>query len=406
MNHHQQSRRGRLFALTAAVTALGLGGAGVQATTEPPEPAEGTSGDDAEFETEWADLIAAAQEEGELVTIGGPNVQDGEGEVFQAFADEFGIELTMDVGSTDEILARMLAERQQGIYSVDVNLAGPSATGRMLEAGVFTELMPQIIHPDALDRSTGWFLDDWPWHADDTEQQFCTHYALHSDVNFMPIYYNTDLVSEEQVAGIESWDDLLDPQWVGQFVIGNVAAGEAGSDRIIGWQTLGEEWFARFVTEMEPTVLQLDTSREMSDGLARGDWAFAMFADSDVPFEEAQELGLPVAPFPHSFSEGFPGNPYGSLCIFDQAAHPATAQLFVNWLLSQEGQQIYNDLLTRNDSTALRTDVTQGNVADDVWARAHDPGLTLLDDPEAARLADEESIAWWQEQFEALGIAP
>ena len=357
------------------------------------------------FEDAWSELIAAAQAEGELVTIGGPNVAEGEAPVFQHFADEFGLELTMVTGSSDEIVSRVLAERGQGIYSVDVAVAGGGGTSRLLEAGVFTPMMDQLIRPDAIDRSTGWYVDTIPWHPDDVDQQYCTNYSLRADTNFMPLYYNTDNVTAADLDGLHSWYDLLDPKWKGRFAIGNAAAGEAGTDRILGWIGLGgQEWFDRLLREMDPEVIVVDSAREMSDGLARGEWDFAMFVDSTVPFEEAQELGLPVAPFPATFEEGSPTSPAGNLCVFDQAAHPAAAQLFANWLLSTEGQTAYNELLERFDNVAMRSDAPQGNVPDDAWARITSPNMVVISDPEQLRAADEESLAWFQATFAELGL--
>src|SRR5262245_52012593 len=104
------------------------------------------------FEAEWAELISAAQAEGELVIVGVSRVVDG-AEVEEAFSDQFGIDVTTSTGSGNDLSSRILAERGQGLYSVDVALYG---NARIVEAGVFKPLLPELIHPEAIDRSQGW----------------------------------------------------------------------------------------------------------------------------------------------------------------------------------------------------------------------------------------------------------
>jgi len=390
--------RARMTGVVLAATAVLA--VPLSAASVPPDD----SGAGVAFEQQWEELIAAAQDEGALVTIGGPNVAEGEGAVFQHFADEFGLDLEMVVGSADEVVSRVLAERQQGIYSVDIAVPGGSTMARLLEAGVFAPLPDLLIHPEALDRSSGWHTDHIPWNPDDPDQMYGTSYSMRADANFVPMFYNTDNITEDDIASLDSWYDLLDPKYQGRIVIGDVGHGTAGNDRILGWLGLGgADFFERLMAEMDVEVLPSGSSREMADGLARGDWDFGLFIDSDEPFISAEEDGLPVALFVNTFSEGSPTSPGGNLGVFDQAPHPAAAQLVVNWLLSVEGQTAYNEYNTNAGNVALM-DVPQGNIPDDIWARATNPNATFFELDDAWAQADADSLAWWEAKFSELGI--
>ncbi len=79
--------------------------------------------------------------------------------------------------------------------------------------------------------------------------------------------------------------------------------------------------------------------RQTVDWLAKGRFHLALFVGSGN-VTTAQEQGLPVALIPgEQFREGSPLAPSGgAVGLMDRAPHPNAARLFVNWLLSKEGQ--------------------------------------------------------------------
>ena len=193
--------------------------------------ASGATEVDADFEARWAELIAAAQAEGELVGING-DTGPGEVKVREEFTRQFGIAYTVTSGNSEETTSRLLAERAQDLYTVDIANLGGSGTDRLLEAGVYQPLMPHLIHPEALDRSTGSRLDYIPWHESDAEKQYVTLYLVDAQPNIIDFYYNTDNVTDEDLEQLQSWQDFLDPRWAGRIGLGNVPKarmGEIGS---------------------------------------------------------------------------------------------------------------------------------------------------------------------------------
>jgi ABC-type Fe3+ transport system substrate-binding protein len=65
--------------------------------------------------------------------------------------------------------------------------------------------------------------------------------------------------------------------------------------------------------------------------------------------EDAAKQGLPVKFFePAWFKEGaFVGPSQGGVSLFKNAPHPNAAKIAINWLLSQEGQNAYQDIFAQ-----------------------------------------------------------
>jgi ABC-type Fe3+ transport system substrate-binding protein len=80
--------------------------------------------------------------------------------------------------------------------------------------------------------------------------------------------------------------------------------------------------------------------RQLGDALARGKLAFALGV-SFYTLEGFLTANLPVKELP-PVKEGLPAsNGSGVIGVVKNAPHPNAAKVFVNWLLSKEGQELY-----------------------------------------------------------------
>jgi hypothetical protein len=109
----------------------------------------------------------------ELVAILGPDTVEAERQIYNAFGQKFGLKMTLVGGPADEVVNRVLAERSQGLYTVDIAGLGGNGTRRAVTAKLFTELTPQLFHPDILDRS-GWRVSWFPWSSDHPDRKYVT----------------------------------------------------------------------------------------------------------------------------------------------------------------------------------------------------------------------------------------
>lgn len=397
--------KGRTAAATAA--AISLVSLGLTACGSSGPTAAGSLPAGAEWRTQaMTKLIAEAKSEGHLVIAAGTNDVQYTSNVWKKFGQTFGITITQVSGDPKQVSSRIIAESQQGLNQVDVATLGGGATSRILSAHLFQPMVPQLILPQDVNRSTGWHLNYMPWDPVDTAQKYCTDTLLDPGTNVPKVYYNTKNVTAADLAALHTWSGILNPKYKGKIVLGDVPAAVDESDIAPSWVYLGESFFNRLLTTMNVSVEAVGNDLQMSNGLARGQWDFAIFPGSDVPFVTANQQGLPVALLPNNvFTPGAPATLGGRLCIFGKPAHPAAAKLFVNWVMSQAGQGAYNEFDTRPDEVALRSDVPQGKVPGATWALVDQPGLRVFDQSKYPN-AENDAIAWWKAKFQQLKLAP
>jgi iron(III) transport system substrate-binding protein len=381
---------------TAAPTTTTTGAPGDTTTTTAAPTA------DEIFQAEWDALVAAAQAEGELVMVLSTNNAASQQPVFDKFGEIFGINMVYAVGSTSEMNTRVLAERSQGIYDVDVSVMGTSASNGFLEGGAVADLASLLIDPSIADRSL-WFLEDFPWLPTDETQSSVTDYLLRNEPNITRVFYNTDVLTEDVWAGVDSFLDFIDdPQFQGRIVIANVFDESSdGTSNALGrlWLKFeGPEFFDRLFNDNPPDVVATGDARTIVDGIARGEWDLCFLCDivsSDAA--QAAEDGLPIAQLTKTLAEGPNTDLTGHTLVFDQAKNPAAAQLFINWILSTEGHTTINELIDPAVSEGvqgLRKDAPQGAIPDDTWAVTRDPYVAILLDPTELRAARDEAHAY------------
>jgi iron(III) transport system substrate-binding protein len=142
------------------------------------------------------------------------------------------------------------------------------------------------------------------------------------------IAYNKELVKNPP----KSWMDLLKPEY-GDGQIGQVIAPSGGTTwtRIMfERQVLGEDYWARHAAN-KPRLYP--SGAPLSDALVRGEVAIAPLIYNII--YPKQRDGAPVATF--FPPEGVPIVPYAS-GIPKTAQSPNAARLYMDWLLSDEGQ--------------------------------------------------------------------
>ncbi len=316
------------------------------------------------FEEEWEALKAAAREEGKLVLLVGNRTPLGP-PVREAFGEQFGIEVTLSGASGSQHAPRVAAEREAGRFEVDAVILGRSTTGpRLAEPGFMTPIDDQLFHPDALDLSKWWMNRFWYREPEGVEPKFSLAFAVKALKNPIEPSYNSGLVTEADIADINSVWDLLDDKWAGKIVaMSPLETGASGTiTAIYGHTEMGPEWLARFYAK-EFDVTFVGDVRTIVDSLAKGGHAFSLF---DQGASTAYELllleGVPVHTWDKNLKEGgvLKTTSPTWLAMMDQAPNPNAAKLFLNWWLTQEGQTAYHTLASTPPPPSLREDVPPG----------------------------------------------
>ena len=312
-------------------------------------------------------MKAAARAEGKMTLVTGNNSSRGLVPVVRgAFGEQFGIDVTIHGGSGSQLAPRIAAERQAGRYEVDVVILGRGTVGpRLAEPGFMTPIKDQLFHPDALDPSKWWMNRFWYREPEGVEPKYTIAFAVRASKNPIEPTYNTDVVTEADVAEINSIWDFLDDKWKGQWIaLSPLDPGGRGVIQIIySHPEVGPEWLARFYSKEFDATFVGDV-RTIVDSIALGGHAFSAFDQgARTQITELRTEGLPVDVWSKNLKEGGIVETAASLAwtgIMDRAPNPNAAKLFLNWFLTQEGQTAYHTLSAVPPNPSLREDVPPG----------------------------------------------
>ena len=286
--------------------------------------------------------------------------------VREAFGEQFGIEVTIHGGSGPQHMARISAERQAGRYEVDVVIHGRTMMGdRLGPAGFLAPIQELLFHPDALDPSKWWMNRFYYREPEGVEPKFSIAFAVRASQNPIELTYNTELVTEADIAEINSAWDFLDDKWKGQMIaLSPLDSGAHGRLQLIyAHPEMGPEWLVRFYAKGFDVTFVGDV-RTIVDSIALGGHAFSAFdRGASGQIVELRNEGAPVDVWTKNLKEGGVVATAASLAwigMMDRAPNPNAAKLFVNWFLTQEGQTAYHTLSAVAPNPSLREDVPPG----------------------------------------------
>jgi iron(III) transport system substrate-binding protein len=294
--------------------------------------ASGAMAQSAGWQKVWNDTLAAAKTEGKVVVAGSPDpvMRD---KIIPTFTKRYGISVDFIAGHSSQIAARVKAERLAGIYSMDVYMAGAGTTvltlyqGKMIDA-----LKPMLIRPEVTDPSH-WKGGKLPFA--DKENQYI--FLAFNRVDSL-MFINTDYVKKDE---IKNYHDLLQPKWKGKIATEDPRAHGRGISRSAQlYSQFGADFIKKLYIDQKPAIT--DDRRQLTDWLARGTYPVCLTCRTDdaeklikegfhlyevYDLKDTKNL-LNAAPF--------------LLTVADKAPHPNATRIFVNWLLSKEGLEIYS----------------------------------------------------------------
>jgi len=305
-----------------------------------------------EWQAEWDKTLAAAEKEGQVTVYGPPGTtfQDA----ISAFQSSFPkIKLVYVAGSGTANSQRLVTERRAGKFLADAFIGGSGSMIEILFDGNLLEPMPPLLLLPEVKDPTVW-LGKSHTYADAKGQYV---FMMQGNVNTTLAAYNTKLAKPE---GLNSHWDLLQPKWKGKMVVYDPRArGHIQSVRSIYYSPkLGGEYFRRLFGEMDVTLSR--DQRMMIDWVAQGKYLLSIFsAGNDVL--DAKKKGLPVDLIDVPDDESYMSGGFGHVAAVNKAPHPAANKIFLNWLLSKEGQLKWQE---KSDNNSLRTDIPKNMLSD------------------------------------------
>ena len=339
----------------------------------------------------WDDTLAAAKKEGQLVAVLGGSASRNYRPVFKFFEDKFGIRTVVSTGSGRGQANRLLAERGAKKFKVDIIMTGgTTGNARLIPNGVPDPITPELFLPEVVDKSL-WYKGRH--YYSDPEEKYIFSFTGGAELTPIAMRFNTNKLSVKEAKKMDSVFDFLDKKrFAGQIVaFPPTIAGAGGTYFTVQVHPdLGVDYLRRFF-DPELKVRFLKDARQVADGVAKGKYTMAIFVGSaGRDIDRLGKRGLPVANFGRILKKPVKERPTlqgtgssNSIMVVNRRPHPNAARLFVNWLLSKEGQTIVATKSTRTPDQTFRIDVTEkGRVSEAEMRRPGIEYMTIAHDPE------------------------
>jgi iron(III) transport system substrate-binding protein len=282
---------------------------------------------------DWEKIVAQAKKEGKVV-VSIPTSAELRKEFDTGFRKAYpGIDLELSAARGSANINKIVKEQEAGVRTFDLHVGGTTSIITGLLANQFLDpVMPAMILPAVRDPKQWWGDHIW---ADNAKRYVYSFTAYMTET----IWYNTTLVNAEE---INSWESLLDPKWKGKMVILDPRSPGSGESN---WAFLlrikGEPFLAKLAAQ-EMTVGR--NLRQLGEAVARGKSAISIGV-SYYTYSPFIKAGLPVKSISNIKEGYYAGTGSGNLAVLKNAPHPNAAKVFVNWLLSRDGQTAFTKAL-------------------------------------------------------------
>jgi iron(III) transport system substrate-binding protein len=318
----------------------------------------------ANFEQEWANLIAAAKQEGTVAIASGGAPSRQYRPVVDVFAKKFGLKVEVSTGSATDTVNRVLAERKAGRYSMDVALISSRENNqRLVPSESLVPITPLLIHPEVANASN-WYGGKH-WYGDKVSRYVLIYHVSKEDQ--YESWYNTDKIKEAELATLKKQTDFFDPRWKGK-IAGQGVGDPSGIRQMIDSYfepDRGPEWVKTYL--LDAGVTFSDDRRILETWVVGGRFPLQAVATGTEDLMTLSKKGLPIKQLFLPKQVGLIRAGGSGCCIsaFANAPHPNAAKLFINWFLSKEGQTLTHTMIPNIDRSSLRNDIPIGEVVPD-----------------------------------------
>jgi iron(III) transport system substrate-binding protein len=280
----------------------------------------------------WEKVLADAKKEGKVVVDGPPGefIRNAVVQGFKKAFPEIAVEYSSGRGS--ELAAKIKAERDAGLYTIDLILQGTSTALLYFKPmGALDPIRPALLLPEVSDPKN--WADNRLEFADQEEKLNLVFATLVKT----PVVYDLKQVKRED---IDELHELLNPRWKEKVVINDpIPSGSGNVTFRFIWEALGPEKAADFYRKIRAQAASVDRDeRRQIESVVKGKYAL-LLGPGDRIIPELMKRGLNFGVLEEFKDHGSlkTAGP-SSLMLFNKAPHPNAAAVFVNWLLSKNGQ--------------------------------------------------------------------
>lgn len=247
-----------------------------------------------------------------------------------AFKKKYDIDVEIIRVTSGPLAQRFMAEEASGTSIADVLTASvPAFFSQARTDGLFANLTS-----DKLPAAEAWSESAWNGTV--------------AVVAMSPVYlaYNTDLVKKADVP--QTWASLADPKWKGQIILPDPRLTPTWLLMAYRWkQAMGAEFLQRLSNN---DFMLSESVLPATQSLAAGEKSILAMTLLGVA-QPLIDKGAPIALVAINPTTGLEQ----LAAVSRRAPHPHSARVFMNFLMSREGQSIFN----RNNSASALKDVPQ-----------------------------------------------
>lgn len=379
-------RKATIAALILLVASLSLASCQPSAIVTTPAPTVSSTASP-KASSAWDNTVAAAKQEGKLVisTSNTPPVREA---IAKAFKDRFGIEIEyIGGGKGSELAAKLLAERDAGLFNQDIYIGGTTTILTALKpVGAVDSMESMLMLPGVLDKKL-WMGGDYLWS--DAGHTIMVILAMPNPGE--SIVVNTNKVKTGE---IKVYDDIINPKWKGQIVLNDPTIQGAGQRFVGGVATKVKNWdYMVSLAKLEPMINR--DQRLQIESVAKEKYAIGLGIEPNLVTEFLQ-AGAPIVEILPQDDFTLSAGP-NDMAVINKAAHPNAAKVFVNWILDKEGQTV---LSKAGGLASIKTDVPTDHLTPQ---RRLDPSKKyFVIDSEAYIMTEPASMAKAKEIFGPL----
>ncbi|MBI4332103.1 MAG: extracellular solute-binding protein [Chloroflexi bacterium] len=291
------------------------------------QESQGNSGE--AWQIKWKTVVQGAKREGRVVVYGSPAGEIREA-LIKGFDSRYGIPVEYLATNAPQVAARLVAEKRAGLHIPDIIIgASIPAVTVFKPAGLLDPIEPVLILPEVID-PTMWRDNKFPWADED-------HYMIAFMAFAAPnMVVNTNIVKPEEIT---SYRDLLGSKWKGKMVMSDPTIAGSGNAFFANVAYYMGVDYQRQLASQEPFLAR--DHRLLAEWVGRGKYPIGIGLNYEL-IAQMMYAGMPLRMIVSS--EGaFLSSGNAILLLPTNAPHPNARALFINWVLSREGQIVYTN---------------------------------------------------------------
>jgi iron(III) transport system substrate-binding protein len=282
----------------------------------------------------WEQIVAAARREGRVIVTGPITAETQEAMTrgFEAKYPEIKVQYTGSSGAA--VTPKILGEREAGLHNWDLVVNGTSTHFDLARAGALDPMQLSLVGPNT--REVGKWLGGSYDFADHAGQYSLVMTSIAAPtLTYSPAHVNP--------AEVRSYYDLLDPKWRGKLAILDPRSGGSGQAMVsylYATDRLGKE-FVRQLFAQNVTISR--DERQLTDWVARGQYLLQLCGSVPVVTElRGRGINIDMRGAEHMAEGGWLTAGPGAVAMVNAAPHPNAAKVYLDYLLSAEGQASFS----------------------------------------------------------------